>query len=270
VRDSTAADPLTSGTPVLAGRVALVTGAGSGIGAAVAHLLTAQGAIVFCADINELGARTTARSISASPAPLPLRLDVREDAAWAAAMAAIQETHGRLDVLVHCAGISAASPLPETTLAEWHRVLAVNLDGSFLAVAHGMRAMRRSGGAIVLLGSASGIRAAAGAAAYCTSKAAVRMLVQVAAKECREGKLPIRINLVSPGGVRTPMWREMPYFRDLVAQHGSEDAAFAALAGPTGRFAEPGEVAQAAVFLVSDAARHITGIELPVDGGYLL
>jgi NAD(P)-dependent dehydrogenase (short-subunit alcohol dehydrogenase family) len=261
---------LTSGTPVLAGRVALVTGAASGIGAAVARLLAAQGAIVYCADINEVGARTTARSVAASPAPLPLRLDVRDEAAWAAALTAIQGTHGRLDVLVHCAGISAASPLPETTLEEWRRVLAVNLDGAFLAVAHGMRAMRQSGGAIVLLGSASGIRAAAGAAAYSTSKAAVRMLVQVAAKECREGGLPIRINLVSPAGVRTPMWRAMPFFQELVTQHGSEDAAFAALAGPGGRFAEPEEIAQAVLFLVSDGARHITGIEVPVDGGYLL
>lgn len=267
--DSIAEQTMPSGTPALAGRVALVTGAASGIGAAVARLLADAGAVVYCADLNDLGARTTVRGI-ASPVAAPLRLDVRDEASWTTAMATIQGAQGRVDAIVHCAGISAASPLPDTTLAEWHRVLAVNLDGSFLAVAHGMRAMRASGGTIVLLGSASGIRAAAGAAAYSTSKAAVRMLVQVAAKECREGKLPIRINLVSPAGVRTPMWRAMPIFQDLVAQHGSEDAAFAALAGPGGRFAEPEEVARAVLFLVSDAASHITGIELPVDGGYLL
>lgn len=261
---------LPDGTPALAGRVALVTGAASGIGAAVARLFAAAGAVVYCGDLNHLGARATARGIASTPAAIPLPLDVCDEAAWTAAIATVQDRHGRLDALVHCAGISAASPLPETTLAEWRRVLAVNLDGSFLAVAHGMRAMRQSGGAIVLLGSASGIRAAAGAAAYSTSKAGVRMLVQAAAKECREAKLPIRINLVSPAGVRTPMWRAMPFFQDLVTQHGSEDAAFAALAGPGGRFAEPEEIAQAVLFLVSDAARHITGIELPVDGGYLL
>jgi NAD(P)-dependent dehydrogenase (short-subunit alcohol dehydrogenase family) len=261
---------MASATPDLAGRVALVTGAASGIGAAVARLLAHAGAVVHCADINEVGARQTARGIGPSPAALPIRLDVRDEASWTAAMAMIQGAQARLDILVHCAGISAASPLPDTTLAEWRGVLAVNLDGSFLAVAHGIRAMRASGGAIVLLGSASGIRAAAGAAAYSTSKAGVRMLVQAAAKECRDAKLPVRINLVSPAGVRTPMWRAMPFFQDLVTQHGSEDAAFAALAGPGGRFAEPEEIAQAVLFLVSDAASHITGIELPVDGGYLL
>jgi NAD(P)-dependent dehydrogenase (short-subunit alcohol dehydrogenase family) len=270
VPDSVAEHPQPSGTPALAGRVALVTGAASGIGAAVARLFAGAGAVVYCADLNHLGARATARGIATQPAAVPLPLDVRDEEAWSAALATIQRAHGRLDALVHCAGISAAGPLPDTTLAEWRRVLAVNLDGSFLAVAHGMRAMRRSGGAIVLLGSASGIRAAAGAAAYSTSKAGVRMLVQAAAKECREQGLPIRINLVSPAGVRTPMWRAMPFFQDLVTQHGSEDAAFAALAGPGGRFAQPEEIAQAVLFLVSDAAGHITGVELPVDGGYLL
>ncbi|NIQ81710.1 MAG: SDR family NAD(P)-dependent oxidoreductase, partial [Anaerolineae bacterium] len=106
----------------------------------------------------------------------------------------------------------------------WRRVLATNLDGTFLAIKHGVRAMRDAGGAIVVVGSASGIRPAAGATAYSTSKAAVSMLVRAAAKECREGKLPIRINVVSPAGVRTPMWRAMPFFQDLIRQHGSEDA----------------------------------------------
>ena len=148
---------------------------------------------------------------------------------------------GRLDILVHAAGISAATPLIDTTLAEWRRVLATNLDGTFLAIKHGIRAMRAAGGAIVVLGSAAGIRPSAGAAAYSTSKAGVTMLVRAAAKECRESKLPIRINVVSPAGVRTPMWRDVEFVQDLVRQHGSEDA-----------------------------AAHVTGVELPVDGGYVL
>ncbi|MCK5489554.1 MAG: SDR family oxidoreductase, partial [Gemmatimonadetes bacterium] len=92
-----------------------------------------------------------------------------------------------------------------------------------------------------------------------------------AAKECRESGIPVRINTVSPGGVKTPLWRAMPFFRDLVELHGSEDGAFAAMETHGGdRFAEPDEIAQSVLFLVSDAASHITGVELPVDGGYVL
>ena len=181
------------------------------------------------------------------------------------------ENEGKLDVLVHAAGIAAASPLADTSLAEWRRVLATNLDGTFLAIRHGIRAMRESGGAIVVIGSASGIKPSAGAAAYSTSKAAVGMLVRAAAKECRQEKLPIRINAVSPGGVKTPLWHEMSFFSDLVELHGSEDAAFAAMEAHGGdRFAEPEQVAEGVLFLVSDAAGHITGVELPLDDGYTL
>lgn len=248
-----------------------MTGASSGIGAATAELLAAHGAVVYRADLHVTGAEGKERGGSTDRRLISLRLDVREEADWDAAIARLLREAGRLDILVHAAGISAASPLVDTTFAEWRRVLATNLDGSFLAVREGIRAMREAGGAIVVIGSASGIRAAAGAAAYATSKAALGMLVRVAAKECREGKHPIRINVVSPGGVKTPMWREMPFFQDLIRQHGSEDAAFAALeAAGGGRFAEPGEIAQAVLFLVSDAGSHITGVELPVDGGYVL
>jgi NAD(P)-dependent dehydrogenase (short-subunit alcohol dehydrogenase family) len=244
----------------LSGHVALVTGAASGIGAATATLLATAGARVCRTDVATADTQPPAR----------LHLDVREEADWERAVATVHEHWGRLDVLVHAAGLSAGTPLPDTTLDEWRRVLATNLDGTFLALKHGIRAMRASGGAIVVVGSASGIRAAAGAAAYSTSKAAVSMLARAAAKECREGKLPIRINVVSPAGVKTPMWRAMPFFQDLIRQHGTEDAAFAALESGGGRFAEPEQIAQSILFLVSDAASHVTGVELPVDGGYVL
>lgn len=254
----------------LAGRTALVTGAGSGIGAATARRLAAEGASVWCADLDELAARKVARAISPEGQARAVALDVRLEEAWSAAAAKLGGEPGRLDILVHAAGISAASALHETDLAEWRRVLATNLDGAFLAVRHGMRAMESHGGAIVLLGSASGIRPAPGAAAYSTSKAALRMLVQAAARECAQRGLQIRLNLVSPAGVKTPMWSTMPFFQELVRQHGSDEAAFAALASPGGRFAEPEEIAEAILFLVSDAAAHITGVELPVDGGFVL
>ena len=256
---------------LLTGRVALVTGASSGIGAATARLLAAHGAVTYCADLSEPEADDVGTSTTTTPHTVQIRLDVREEADWETAVSTVLEHEGHLDVLVHAAGIAAACPLAETTLAEWRHVLATNLDGSFLAIKHGIRAMRKSGGAIVVIGSASGIRPSAGAAAYSTSKAAVSMLVRAAAKECREGKLPIRINVVSPGGVKTPLWRAMPFFGHLVELHGSEEAAFAAMEAHGGdRFAEPEQVAEGVLFLVSDSASHITGVELPIDDGYTL
>jgi NAD(P)-dependent dehydrogenase (short-subunit alcohol dehydrogenase family) len=172
--------------------------------------------------------------------------------------------------VVHAAGISAGSPLSDTEYSEWKRVLATNLDGAFLAMKHGIRALREHGGAIVLLGSASGTRPAAGAAAYSTSKAGLAMLARTGAKECRDAGQAIRINVVSPAGVKTPMWSTMPFFQDLVREHGSEDAAYRALAGTGGRFAEPEEVAESVCYLASDAAQGITGVELLIDGGYTI
>ena len=252
-------------------QVALVTGACSGIGAATAKLLVEQGTVVYNADLKVTENDRTDRADSPNSRLIELRLDVREESDWDRAVTMILGRHKRLDILVHAAGISAASPINDTTLKEWRRVLTTNLDGSFLAIKHGIRAMHSAGGAIVVVGSASGIRPASGAAAYSTSKAAVSMLVRAAAKECRDSKLPIRINAVSPAGVKTSMWRDMPFFQDLISEHGSEDGAFAALeASGGGRFAEPEEIAQIIMFLASDAAEHVTGVELPVDGGYIL
>lgn len=253
-----------------ANRVALVTGAASGIGAACARLLALQGATICCADLNADGARAVATSLRTEAPHSGRLLDVADEAQWEIVMEAIRTDHGALDIMVHAAGISAGSPLAETAFEEWRRVLSINLDGAFLAVKHGIRSMRDRGGAIVLLGSASGTRPTAGAAAYSTSKAGLAMLARTAAKECREAGLRIRVNLVSPAGVKTPMWSTMPFFQDLVRQHGSEDAAYAALAGPGGRFAEPEDVARSVAFLASDASGHITGVELLVDGGYVL
>jgi len=247
------------------GKIALVTGAASGIGAAVTASLETAGAQVYAADLKPPG---TSRPDSDRHA---IKLDVREEADWIAATETILASHGRLDILANCVGVSAGTPLAETTLAEWRHVLSTNLDGAFLATKHGIRAMRATGGAIVHVGSASGIRPAAGAAAYSTSKAALRMLVRTAAKECRDAKLAIRINVVSPAGVKTPMWRTMPFFQELVRTHGSEDAAYAAMeAAGGGRFIEPDAVARVVCFLASGEAQHITGVDVPVDEGYVL
>jgi NAD(P)-dependent dehydrogenase (short-subunit alcohol dehydrogenase family) len=243
---------------------ALVTGAASGIGKAVVACLVEEGAEVIGADITFTD--------SASPvtgAALELHLDVSQPDDWEHLLTRA----GRLDAVVACAGISEARSIAETCLDDWRRVMAVNLDGAFLSVKYGARALReQKGGTIVVVGSASGVKAAAGAAAYCASKAAVRMLVKTAALELKADG--IRVNCVSPAGVVTPMWRGMPFWNDLVRQHGSEDAAWNALGGADPakpsiqRMAFPEEIADAIVFLSCEKSAHITGADLAVDAGY--
>lgn len=259
-------------------KTALITGAASGIGRATALSLGRAGARLCVTDIDEAGAEAVAaevtalvegepRKLAAAPA-LPLRLDVTEEADWEAAIDSAMDHWGRLDVLVANAGVTAGTPLTDTTLAEWRQVMAVNLDGVFLAIKHGARAMLKGGGgSIVVVGSASGIRAAPGAAVYSASKSAVAMLVRVTALEL--ARQEIRVNAVSPSAVRTPMWQAMPFFRELVAERGEEEAWREVAQGtPMRRVAEPEEVARAITFLASDDASYITGVELPVDGGY--
>jgi len=250
------------------GKSALVTGAGSGIGRTAALELAAGGAFVLVADVNIAAAQQTADELGNSVAAI--RLDVTEEKDWDSAIQQLLAARGRFDILVNSAGVSAGAPLVEMNLADWRRVLAVNLDGAFLGTKHAIRAMRPAGGSIVHLSSASGVKAAGGAAAYSASKAGLCILAKAAAKECRDEGIPVRVNTVCPGGVKTPMWTTMPFFRDLVQQVGSEQAAFAALAKSTGPFAEPADVVAAILFLASDEARFITGVDLLVDGGYVL
>ena len=149
--------------------------------------------------------------------------------------------------------------------------MAVNLDGIFLGTRAAILAMRRrpEGGSIINVSSASGLKASPGASAYSTSKAAVCMFTKAVAKECLECGDPIRLNTVCPGGVRTPLWKKMPFFQDLMTKHGSEEAAFRAMEQAR-RFAEPEEIARAILYLASDEARAITGTDLIIDGGHTL
>ncbi len=250
------------------GKSALVTGAGSGIGRAAALGLAAEGAFVLVADVNDSAARRTADEIGA--AAVACGFDVTDEAGWEAAVQRLLAARGRFDILVNSAGVSAGAPLAEMPFADWRRVLAINLDGAFLGTKHALRAMRQAGGSIVHVSSASGIKAAGGAAAYSVSKAGLCMLAKVAAKECRDQGVAVRVNTVCPGGVKTPLWTTMPFFRDLVQQAGSEEAAFAALAKSGGPFAEPRDVVAAILFLASDEARFVTGVDFVVDGGYVL
>jgi 3(or 17)beta-hydroxysteroid dehydrogenase len=266
------ADPATAIPGRVADKVALVTGAASGIGRSTALLLAREGATVAVSDVDEAGARQVAKQIAdAGGKALALALDVTSEPAWESAMQAVLAASGRLDIAVNNAGLSAGTPITDMTVSEWRRVLAVNLDGVFLGTKHAILAMRRSqGGSIVNVSSASGIKASAGASAYCASKAAVIHFTKVAALECAQRGDNIRVNSILPAGVKTPLWKDMDFWKQLVAQHGGIEAAWQVLAQstPLKRFALPEEIARGILFLASDESSYMTGAELVLDGGY--
>jgi 3(or 17)beta-hydroxysteroid dehydrogenase len=254
------------------GKVALVTGAGSGIGRATAILLAEEGATVIVSDTVAQTAQRVAGEIHQSGAKAEAAtLDVAKEPAWATVIGMILAHHQRLDVLVNNAGVSFAKPVAEMTLDEWRRVLSVNLDGVFLGTRYGINAMRSgNGGSIINVASVSGINAYPGASAYGASKAAVRLFSKAAAIECADASTAIRVNIVTPGGVKTPMWEAMDFFRELAAEHGGTEEAFLAMGGtaPSHRFFDPEEIARTIVYLASDESSHLTGVELVIAGGH--
>jgi len=254
----------------LEGKVALVTGAASGIGRATCLRLALAGARVAATDVDPSVASVAAQIASAGGLATSHELDVTDEAAWISTVEGVVTGWKRLDVLVSSAGIALAHPVSETSLAEWRRVLAVNLDGVFLGTKHALSAMRRlgNGGSIVHVSSASGLVGSGGAAAYCASKGGVRLFTKAVALECaKEG---IRVNSIHPGGVRTPIWERADGWPGLVAASGGVEGAYRSLAAttPMGRLAEPEEIAELVLFLASDASRFMTGSEVAIDGGY--
>lgn len=254
------------------GKVALITGAASGIGKAAALLLAREGAKVAVTDIDENGARQTAGEIEAAgDIATPFSLDVTSEEDWRRVINGLLAQWERLDILVNNAGLSIARPLLEMSLAEWRKVMAVNLEGVFLGVKYGVIAMRKSGGgSIINISSVAGIKAAAGASAYAASKAAVRMFSKAIALECAQQGYNIRVNTVSPGGVITPMWQGMEFWQEMRKESGSDEAVWQALAQetPLKRFATPEEVAEAILYFASGASAFVTAADLVIDGGY--
>lgn len=246
----------------LDGKVALVTGGGSGIGRAAAELLAARGARVVAADIAP----------STDPAVAGIeyvRLDVTDDTAVADTVDGVVSRYGRLDTLVTAAGICVYSSAADATPQHWRNVLSVNLDGTFLAVHHALPALRACrNGSIVAVSSVQAFVTQNDVAAYTASKGAINALMRSVAVD--EASNNVRANAVCPGSVDTPMLRwAAGEFSDgspaevdgLIATWGRSH--------PLGRVARPEEVAEAIAFLASDRAGFVTGIALPVDGGLL-
>lgn len=255
----------------LAGKSVLITGAASGIGRATALMCAREGADVIVTDLDKGGAETVADTIRREGgSAIAEALDVRIEADWERVIGDAVKRYGQLDVMVANAGISFAKPVTELTLEEWRQVHAVNLDGVFLGTKHAVRVMREAGrgGSIVIVSSASGLKASAGASAYCSSKAAVRLFAKTVALECAGDG--IRVNTVHPAGVKTPMWEGMQFFEDLERAHGGAAGAWEALerSSPLGRFATPEEIAAGILYLSSEEASYVTGTDLVIDGGY--
>src|SRR5262245_63210472 len=156
------------------------------------------------------------------------------------------------------------------TLAEWRTLMAVNIDGVFLGTKWAINAMKKGkGGSIINVASLPGFKPAGGASAYCASKAAVRMFSKTVAIECADANSGIRVNLVSPSGVKTPMWEKMAFFQDLMAQHGGVEESYAAMAGkvPSQQFFSSHDVAMTILSLASDESKHLTGTEIVMACG---
>ncbi len=246
--------------------IALITGAASGIGAATATRLANDGARkLILVDLDEDRLRDFAFSL---PCERQVLIgDVADEDFWADA-----DLTGLTHALVN-AGIGAGGPIEALSLAEWRRVLSVNLDGAFLTLQAAMRAIRAggNGGSIVITASAAGVKAEPGIAAYGASKAAVIHLARIAAREGASAGM--RVNAIAPGGVETDIWKNVDFFTDLVEKTGSEEAAYkamAAMATPLGRYAKAEEMAEQIAFLLSDRASYTTGACLVSDGGYSL
>jgi NAD(P)-dependent dehydrogenase (short-subunit alcohol dehydrogenase family) len=231
-----------------AGKRALVTGAGSGIGAAVARRLAAGGADVILADVALPPIETLAREIGGQP----LQVDVRDEEQVAPAMAG-------LDVLVNVAGIGSTTTAPETPLDVWEEVFAVNARGTFLCCKYAIPGMaERRGGSIVNIASVAALVGLRNRAAYCASKGAVVALTRaLAVDHVADG---IRVNAVCPGTV------DSPWVRRLVEDAGESLEALRARQ-PMGRLGLPEEIADAVAYLASDAAAFVTGTTLVIDGG---
>jgi NAD(P)-dependent dehydrogenase (short-subunit alcohol dehydrogenase family) len=243
---------------LVAGRVALITGAGSGIGEGIAHAMAAAGARIAAVDIDSAAAARAAKAIGA--AARGFTCDVADRAACDALAVAVEREVGAVSVLVNNAGIIRRGTVMDANARQdWDATLSVNLDGPYFMTTAFLAQLRATKGAVVNIGSVQSFVALPNSAAYTTSKGGVRALTKALAIEL--SPLGIRVNAIGPGLIATPLnakARENPaYMRNFEGRI------------PLGRIGAPADIAPVAVFLASDMARYITGVTLPVDGGYL-
>jgi 3(or 17)beta-hydroxysteroid dehydrogenase len=247
------------------GKVALVTGAAKGIGAACALLLAKEGAKVVVSDLDRAAGEAVAAKIVADGGEaLFIQQDVTDEASWPAAIAATEARFGALHVLVNNAGIAIPGNAVDCTLADWRKTLAVNLDAVFLGTKYAIPAMTGKNGSIINISSIEGIIADPNLASYNASKGGVRIFTKSAALHCGKAGLKVRVNSVHPGYIWTPM------VEDYIRSIGDVDKGRAALDAlhPIGHVGDAMDVAFGVLYLASDESKFVTGSELVIDGGY--
>lgn len=241
------------------GKLAVITGGASGIGAATARRIAAEGGRILVADLQEERGRALAAELGGGSGFH--RLDVTDEAGWEALGDHIGRDHGRLDILVNGAGVSGFGTIEDTTLVTWRRAMDVNALGTFLGCRFAVRRMR-DGGAIVNLASCMARKVDPGQFAYSASKAAIVHMTRNVAVHCGRSGLRIRCNSVTPGAIDTPMLAEVG------TMLGGQEPLRQAMAAlhPIGRMGEADEVAAVIAFLASDEASFVTGAAYAVDG----
>jgi NAD(P)-dependent dehydrogenase (short-subunit alcohol dehydrogenase family) len=250
------------------GKVAIVTGGASGIGAAAAETLAREGAKVLVTDIDERQGAEIVERIQAAGGEAFFRCqDVTDEALWPEIVAAAVERYGRLDTMVANAGVGRGGLIVEMSLAEWRGQTAINLDGVFLSVKFSIPAIAKSGGgSIIITSSVAGLRGSAGLAGYCATKGGVRLFAKAAAMECAAMGVNIRVNSIHPGIIDTPIWGKIPAGGP---GHNAplDPNAMAKASVPLGRAGLAQDIANGVLYLASDLSSYVTGSELVIDGG---
>lgn len=243
----------------LANKIALVTGGANGLGRAIVERFAAEGAAVVLTDVDAAAGEALAKAVNG----LFVRHDVADEAQWQAVMQAVRARHGKLHVLVNNAGISGSlTKTEDVSLADWRRLMSINVDGVFLGLKHGIPLLRDSGGgSIVNLSSVAGKVGVPRMAAYSASKGAVALLTKSVALEC--ARWNIRVNSVHPGFTQTAMVEN-----HINEQRDPEKSRqIMAASHPIGRIGRPEEIAAGVLYLASDESSFSTGSELVLDGG---
>ena len=255
----------------VAGKVALVTGGASGIGAACAEVLAREGASVVITDVQDEKGRALADAIiRAGGQAFYYHHDVTSEEAWVEIMAEVKSAVGRLDILVNNAGIGLSCPsITAMSLHDFRRQQAVNVEGVFLGIKHGLSLMREAGhgGSIINISSVAGLKGAPTLAAYSATKGAVRLLSKSVALECANARDGVRVNSVHPGIIETPIWEGIIGMGAEGSNSGPDLDDLSARLVPMGVKGLPEDIAQGVLWLASEDSRYVTGSELVIDGG---